>query len=589
MIRRIYSDLATFRKIELRAGLNVLLADKSEHATNRQTRNGAGKTSLIELIHFIFGSEAGKESIFRTDALAPWRFGIEFDLAREPIAIERSGTNPSKIVVASGGVASWPIQPELDRNSGELVIPNTKWRSVLAELLFGLVATRESERGRFAPTFRSLFSYFVRRQDAGGFKSHLEQSIKQQSWDQQVAISYLIGLDWSISQKFQELREQEKTIQELKRTARTGTLPGFAGTAAQLRTRVTVAESRAKRLRQQLDTFNVVPEYQQIEQEAASITQRMNRLGNENTADRQFFDQLRASLESEQPPEVNDLSSMYEEAGLVLPELVRARFEEAAVFHRAIIENRKAHLRSEMEAADRRIVDRDREKTSLDARRSELMEILRTGGALQQYTLLQEELARLEGEAEALRQQLSTAERLESSTIKAEIERRQLQERLRQDYDEQSEALTDAIVLFEELSEELYERERAGSLTIDSTENGPTFDVRIEAQRSRGITNMQIFCFDMMLTILAAKRGLGPGFLVHDSHLFDGVDERQIAKALQLGKERSEKHGFQYLVTMNSDALPSEGFAADFDISKYILGQKLDDTEIGSLFGLRFN
>jgi uncharacterized protein YydD (DUF2326 family) len=33
-----------------------------------------------------------------------------------------------------------------------------------------------------------------------------------------------------------------------------------------------------------------------------------------------------------------------------------------------------------------------------------------------------------------------------------------------------------------------------------------------------------------MLTEISLKNGRGPGFLVHDSHLFDGVDERQIAK-----------------------------------------------------------
>ena len=46
---------------------------------------------------------------------------------------------------------------------------------------------------------------------------------------------------------------------------------------------------------------------------------------------------------------------------------------------------------------------------------------------------------------------------------------------------------------------------------------------------------MQIFCFDMMLMKLCAERGIGPGFLIHDSHLFDGVNERQVAKDIQIG------------------------------------------------------
>ena len=105
---------------------------------------------------------------------------------------------------------------------------------------------------------------------------------------------------------------------------------------------------------------------------------------------------------------------------------------------------------------------------------------------------------------------------------------------------------------------------------------------------------MQIFCFDLMLTEISLSNGHGPGFLIHDSHLFDGVDERQVAKALQLGAERAKAAGFQYAgfqysVTMNSDALPREGFRAGFDIRSCIMETKLTDaTDTGGLFGLRF-
>ena len=98
---------------------------------------------------------------------------------------------------------------------------------------------------------------------------------------------------------------------------------------------------------------------------------------------------------------------------------------------------------------------------------------------------------------------------------------------------------------------------------------------------------MKIFCFDLMLMKLCAKRKMGPGFLVHDSHLFDGVDTRQIANALQVGAETAEEIGFQYIVTMNSDALPKE-WPVGFEISEYVLPVRLtDDTEDGGLFGVR--
>ena len=147
--------------------------------------------------------------------------------------------------------------------------------------------------------------------------------------------------------------------------------------------------------------------------------------------------------------------------------------------------------------------------------------------------------------------------------------------------------LEEAIIAFEELSSELSERE--GSLTIDSTEKGPVFEVRVEAGRSRGIANMQIFCFDMMLVSLCSKRNHGPGFLIHDSHLFDGMDSRQIARALEIGERAARKHGFQYIVTLNSDMAPHRELSRDFVFDDHILPVVLTDaTEDGGLFGFRF-
>ena len=195
---------------------------------------------------------------------------------------------------------------------------------------------------------------------------------------------------------------------------------------------------------------------------------------------------------------------------------------------------------------------------------------------------------RAEADAESLRQRLTTAERIESTKAELDIDRARLFKALQNDHHERQAAITEAILAFEDLSNALYEK--AGSLTISATHNGPTVDVRIDAQRSKGITNIQIFCFDLMLSDLAARRNIGPGFLIHDSHIFDGVDSRQIAKALQLGADHAKAVGYQYIVTMNSDALPRDEFRPGFDVDQYILPVKLTDaTDSGGLFGLSFN
>ena len=78
-------------------------------------------------------------------------------------------------------------------------------------------------------------------------------------------------------------------------------------------------------------------------------------------------------------------------------------------------------------------------------------------------------------------------------------------------------------------------------------------------------------------------------FLIHDSHLFDGVDGRQVVRALRVGAENAQKLGFQYIVTMNEDDAFKET-EEGFNLNDYILDVKLTDaTDDGGLFGIRFD
>ena len=126
MIRKLDSDLESFKTLEFFKGLNILLADKSEGATDRQSRNGVGKTSFVDTVHFLTGGTAGEKSIFRSKALIDSVFDIQMNVGGEEFTVERSGTAPSKIYV-NGPVEDWPIQPKFDEDRDVHEISNTNW------------------------------------------------------------------------------------------------------------------------------------------------------------------------------------------------------------------------------------------------------------------------------------------------------------------------------------------------------------------------------------------------------------------------------------------------------------------------------
>ncbi|AKQ70213.1 hypothetical protein A176_007125 [Myxococcus hansupus] len=573
MIHRLFSDLPTFKSLHLHSGLNVLLADKSPGATDRQTRNGAGKTSFVDLIHFLLGARSAPRSTFRLDPLKDSSFGMEFDLRGHNIVVRRSGADSARIQL-EGVPPSWGVPEE---------VSNEAWKALLGPAMFGLPP---ADSGKAAPSFRELMAYFARRQLDGGFTAPTKSSSVQQTGSQQTAVTYLLGLDWSIPQEWQRVREQEASLKELKKASGEGPLSPILGSAATLRTQLALAEERARKLRGAIASFQVHAQYHELEKEASRLTRDLNGLVDDNALDRQRAEELRAAVVAEAPPTPPDLERLYEEIGVHLSSAVLRRFEELQAFHDSVVRNRSSYLKSELAALEHRVEERDRKKGELDQRRSEVMEILRSHGALEHFSKLQTELSRVEAEAETLRLRYSAAEALESSRVTMALERTRLLTRLGEDYREQENVLGRAIVAFEEISRSLYED--AGSLTIKATPNGPSFEIQIHGARSKGIQNMQIFCFDMMLMRLCTERGRGPGFLVHDSHLFDGVDERQVAKALQLGARLSDELGFQYIVTMNSDAVPRD-LPPGFSLDRHVLPIRLTDaTEDGGLFGIRF-
>ena len=572
MIRRIDSSLPTFKKLLLEPGLNVILTKKEADASDKQTRNRAGKSSIIEIINFVLGAQDEKSSIFRSEALEKESFSLQLEIAGNIFDVNRSGQSAKKI-----------NRTVIDSNDSH-TLSNSEWTTFLGEEMFKLHQLLYT--GRHKPTFRSLFSYFARRQLSDAFISPEKQAIKQQTSDYQIALLFLLGLDWQVASDWQKVRDEEKSLRELKKAAKGDTLGNIVGKVADLRTRLAVEEGRLRELKSQIAEFRVLPKYAELEQEADQLTRDIKKLANENITDTAATTDLESAMRAETPPPLSDLENIYAEAGVSLPGMAIKRYDEVRSFHESIIRNRQDYLEEELNAAKHRISQRQQKQSQLDDRRAVVMKLLQSHGAFEHFAQLRDEAARQESTVEMLKQRFKAAEQLESTKNVLEIERNRLTLRLRRDFDEQKERLSTAILAYEDISKQLYES--AGSMSIDETNNGPEFNFPMQGSRSKGIKNMQIFCFDMMLMRLCAQRGIGPGFLIHDSHLFDGVDGRQLISALKVGAEAAQKLGFQYIVTLNEDDAFKESIPG-FDLRNYVNDTVLTDAkEDGGLFGFRF-
>ena len=314
---------------------------------------------------------------------------MDFELSRSRVVVERNGQNSSKVILKNivGRTDNWPfvVVPDI---LGEYPLTNKDWRRILGQLIFGLVDSGddESDIKKYRPSFRSLYSYFVRKQSDNAYTTPFQNSSQQKIYDFQVSISYLLGLDWTIPQEWEYVRAREKTLKELKKAASEGALGDAIGTTAALRTELAVAERKYSALKEQVGNFNVLPEYRELETEASDLTRQLNQLSNENTLDRELKSELETSLVGEIPPSPDNLEALYREVGLVLPDVVLKRFDEVSSFHDAVIRNRRLYLNGELQAAQNRIQTREQGMQRIEIRRSQVMEILKVSWGIRAIT-----------------------------------------------------------------------------------------------------------------------------------------------------------------------------------------------------------
>ena len=98
MIRRVTANHPSFRTVDFGPGLNIVWADRTKDSTQKDSRNGLGKSTLIEIIHFCLGAKLQKGKGLMVEALADWEFTIELDVAGKLLRATRGIRKPPPVI-----------------------------------------------------------------------------------------------------------------------------------------------------------------------------------------------------------------------------------------------------------------------------------------------------------------------------------------------------------------------------------------------------------------------------------------------------------------------------------------------------------
>ncbi|WP_214041269.1 ABC-three component system protein [Methanoculleus sp.] len=582
MIHSVSANHSSFHTVTFTTGLNVVLAERSEVSTEKDTRNGLGKSTLIEIIDFCLGSGVNKGEGLLIEPLEQWAFTLEITLGGNRVKVTRAVADHKRIVI-NGPTNGWIEQPDCDNKSGELIFKVERWRQLLGWALFSL--PRSADQLPYKPSFRSLISYMVRR-GPDAYISPFQHNIKQQNWDIQLHIAYLLGMNWEFPARLRSLKDREDGVKAIEKAIKTGAMDGAIGTVGELETQRIQLEQQTASAKEALDTFKVHPQYDSVQQNADRLTKEIHDLINHNVTDKRRLGRYQESIKEEKPPARMSLERLYEEFGLIFPDAVKRTLNEARTFHHQIISNRHDFLEVEIVRFQKDIDEREARIKELTNQRAELMEVLQTHGALQEMTKLQGQYVVLKGSLDHVQTRLREVKNLNITKREIRAKKVELVQTAEQDHEQRREVWSEAVRLFNEHSQALYKT--AGRLVIDVNEKGYTYNVEIERSGSEGIDKMKIFCFDLTVLQLQMQAHHGIDFIIHDTLMYDSVDTRQRALAFQCAHEVTNSLGGQYICTINSDMVPTEDFSDDFDFQQHVRLTLSDATPSGSLLGIRF-
>ncbi len=106
MIKSLRSTNHKFKEIHFGPGFNVVMAERTSESSDRDSRNGLGKSLIIEIIHFCLGS--GRGGALKDAELNDWTFILDLQIRDNDFSVHRN-TKDSLYVKVEGDFSNWSI------------------------------------------------------------------------------------------------------------------------------------------------------------------------------------------------------------------------------------------------------------------------------------------------------------------------------------------------------------------------------------------------------------------------------------------------------------------------------------------------
>ncbi|MCH5198143.1 MAG: DUF2326 domain-containing protein [Oscillospiraceae bacterium] len=526
---KLIADKESFHTISFQKGINIIVGKKTNpsNKVDGKTFNGVGKSLIVHLLHFCLCSN--KIDPFE-EKLPKWTFTLFFSHNGKEHSISRNTSSQGDIY--------------LDGEKKKL----KDARNCLLNMIIN---------DDHPLSFQPLLSCVARRYRSS-YNRYNQSSNYPDDYSALLNTGFLLGLNTDLIVRKKNLRAEQDNLKKTESLFKKDPIfkEYYCGNSdAQLDK--DELEFEIERLKKELSEFKVSNNYHEIEREANEISFSKKKLENDIAVIENNIKNINSALNIQADLSVARVVQMYESATIEISDLLKKTLNEVEEFHQNLIHSRNTRLKSELKRNEDELRKKAEILESLGKKMDQLLTYLNTHGALEEYSALNQQLTDYQLRLNHIQEYQNMLKAFQNK-LKEIKNQFILEDKSTDTYLEEAEPSLKALrQKYYEMTKLFYPKKKSGLLIENNTgENQIRFNVeaRIEDDSSDGVNEVKIFCFDMLLLL---QKMSNFEFLIHDSRLLANMDPRQRTTLYRVAYDICKDFGFQYITTINEDALNS--------------------------------
>ena len=488
------------RDIEFRKGLNLIIDETTKK--NTESGNNVGKTTLLRIIDFCFGSD-GKD-IYTDSEFKTVNQNIQDFLIKNNVVVNLSLNNNGKNIILERNFKDNSIL----RIDNEDFTTLKLYREKLENIIFSIKDSK--------PSIRQLMPKFIRK-DADSMTNALKYLYPTTTKDEyEVLFLYLFGftdLNLLVDRLhcIKESQKSEKRLKALKAGNRS--VQSSKQVLKIIEHNIEVTNNEIKSFRINSSYEKEVERLNNIKGQIGVVTTQLANLKMKHTLNKESLEELENSRSKIDPVAINEL---YNEAKVLLPNLQK-KFEDVLNFHNQMIVRKIDFIKKNLSDTISEIKSLNKTLNIYLSEESKIFKNLSDSGSLSELEKLQRELNlyyERKGQESKLIELIDEEEKnFESIKKKIEYYTVKLNEYMA-DFDSK---LVKFNTYFSDYSKKLYDEQ----YFVAYDQKGEKIDFKLDTVSGNvgtGKKKGQITAFDFAyISFLAEMKSKLPKFVLHDS------------------------------------------------------------------------